>query len=189
MGKERSMSEEQGADSAGSEEPQFDAAQLQYALNQLRSEQNLALGAAAGFVAAVIGATIWALVTVFTGYQIGWMAVGVGFLVGIAVRSLGKGVDSMFGIVGALLALLGCILGNLFTVCGMVAAEQDMGVFEVLSRLDIQIATELMAATFSPIDLLFYGIAVYEGYKISFRQLTEHDIAERITGSPPQTAG
>jgi hypothetical protein len=34
-----------------------------------------------------------------------------------------------------------------------------------------------MAATFSPMDLLFYGIAIYEGYKFSFRQLTDEDMA------------
>ena len=28
-----------------------------------------------------------------------------------------------------------------------------------------------MKADFSPIDLLFYGIAIYEGYKFSFRQV------------------
>ncbi len=35
-----------------------------------------------------------------------------------------------------------------------------------------------MVATFSPIDLLFYGIAVYEGYRLSFRELTERDAEE-----------
>jgi hypothetical protein len=31
---------------------------------------------------------------------------------------------------------------------------------------------ELMLEAFSPMDLLFYGIAVYEGYKFFFRQIT-----------------
>jgi len=32
-------------------------------------------------------------------------------------------------------------------------------------------------ATFHPTDLLFYGIAVYEGYRFSFRRLSDADLA------------
>ena len=59
---------------------------------QLDAEQNLPLGVCGGLLAAVLGAAVWAGVTVATGYQIGWMAVGVGFVVGFTVRLLGKGV-------------------------------------------------------------------------------------------------
>jgi hypothetical protein len=52
---------------------------LQAALQRLKSEQNLVLAALAGGVAALLGACIWAAVTVTTNYQIGWMAVGVVF--------------------------------------------------------------------------------------------------------------
>jgi hypothetical protein len=40
------------------------------------------------------------------------------------------------------------------------------------------VAMELLVATFSPMDLLFYGIAVYEGYHLSFRQVTDQELAE-----------
>jgi hypothetical protein len=33
-----------------------------------------------------------------------------------------------------------------------------------------------MRATFNPMDLLFYGIAVYEGYRFSFREITKKDL-------------
>ena len=176
------MSEDYRTEAPTGENPQFDESQLQYAVDQLRDEQNLAMGIGAGVVAALAGAGIWAVVTVVTNFQIGWMAVGVGFLVGIAVRTFGKGIDKAFGIIGAALALLGCGLGNLFAVCGMIAAEQQMGFVEVLSLLSPEMIREVMIATFSPMDLLFYGIAVYEGYKLSFRQLTEDDLTTRITG-------
>jgi len=166
-------------------EPQsrHDAAQVQYALDQFRSEQNLSLGIAAGAVAALVGAAVWAVVTVVTGYQIGWLAVGVGFLVGIAIRHVGKGIDPVFGIAGAILALLGCLLGNLLAVCGFIASQESIPFFEVLAQLDSSIVVELMAATFSPMDLLFYGIAVYEGYKLSLRRITQTELEQRISGS------
>jgi hypothetical protein len=57
-----------------------------------------------------------------------------------------------------------------------------MGFFEVLGRLDPAVSFELMKATFSPMDLLFYGIAVYEGFKLSPRQITEEELTAAMRG-------
>ena len=84
---------------------------------------NLPLGALAGLGAAIAGAAIWAAITAATEYQIGWMAIGVGFLVGFAVRVVGKGSEASFGVVGAVLALLGCLLGNLLTLAWFAAQQ------------------------------------------------------------------
>lgn len=164
------------------EEPpaEIDPAMLSAALEKLRAEQNLSAGLGAAVVAAVVGAAIWALITVTTEYQIGWMAVGVGFLVGAANRWAGKGIDKVFAVVGAGSALFGCMLGNLFTVLHFVGEAQDLGVVQVLTMIDPGAIPDLMIATFSPMDLLFYGIAVYEGYKLSLRELTDRDIARAI---------
>jgi hypothetical protein len=70
------------------------------------------LGAIAGVGAAIVGAIAWAIVTVSTKHQIGLMAVAVGALVGLALR-IGNG-GKAFGILGAFLALFGCVLGKLF---------------------------------------------------------------------------
>lgn len=142
-----------------------------------RENQNLVLGLSAGVVAAVTGAVIWALITVATNYQIGWMAVGVGFLVGYAIRFFGKGVDQVFGIAGAVIALLGCVAGNFLTVVIVVAQQEQMGVTAVLARLTPGIIAALLKETFQPMDLLFYGIAVYEAYKFSFAPAVEVPVA------------
>lgn len=152
--------------------PQIDPAQIKFALEELRSQQNLMAGLVAGLIASLVGAGVWAIVTVGTGFQIGWMAVGVGFIVGYAVRIVGKGIDNVFGVVGAVLALLGCAAGNLLGICGLIADQENMAFLEVVSRLNLSIIQEIMVATFSPMDLLFYGIAIFEGYKFSFRQLS-----------------
>lgn len=178
------MREDPGSAPIESAGPKFDPVQVEYALEQLRGEQSLLMGLVAGTAAALVGAGSWAAVTVFSGYQIGWMAVGVGFLVGIAVRTAGKGIDKAFGVLGAMLALLGCAVGNLLAVVGMVADRNGMKFLDVLSGIGPGNAGDLMIASFSPMDLVFYGIAVYEGYKLSFRQLTDGDIAARVTGIP-----
>ncbi len=110
------MSEQQGSGFETAQQPVLSATEIQFALQALRSDQNLVVGALAGLAAALVGAAIWAVVTALTQYQIGFMAIGVGFLVGFAVRAAGRGVDPVFGVVGAALALLGCVLGNLLMV-------------------------------------------------------------------------
>ncbi len=149
---------------------------LQAAMQRIKGEQNLILAVIAGAAAALAGACVWAAITVATHYQIGWMAVGVGVLVGYAVKTFGKGIDRSFGIVGAVGSLIGCAAGNLLTVVGTIAREQHIPIFDILGKLDLEIIAGLMRATFNPMDVLFYGIAIYEGYRFSFRQLTQADL-------------
>jgi hypothetical protein len=133
--------------------------------------QNLPGALLGGLVAALVGALIWAVITVTTGMRIGFMAIGVGFLVAWAVRTLGKGRDMTFGIIGGAFALLGCLLGNLLAACGFLAGQASEPVISVTLRVlgnPSSIAT-ILQTTFRGMDLLFYAIAVYEGYKLARR--------------------
>lgn len=152
---------------------QFDQLRLERQRAELRESQNLGLGLVGGMAGAAVGATLWAVITALTKFQIGWMAVGVGFLVGYGVRTLGKGVDPRFGYMGGLLSLVGCAAGNLLAVCIVVSQGRNIPLLDLLARLDPRIALALLQATFQPLDLLFYGLAVYEGYKLSFGRLPE----------------
>ncbi len=183
------MSEDPTIQPAVPPAPEVDEAQLRYALDQIRAEQSLPMGALAGAAAALVGAGAWAAMTTLAHFQIGWMAVGVGFLVGFAVRAFGKGLDRTFGVVGATMALLGCALGNLLAVCGMIAASRDLSFLAVLSRLTPAIVRDLMVASFQPMDVLFYGIAVYEGYRLSIRRVTQQELAARVAGVPAGKIG
>ena len=166
------------------QDPEIDPAMIEVAFQKFETEENLTGGFLAGTVAALVGAGAWALVTILTGYQIGFMAIGVGFLVGLAVQFAGKGISKIFGVMGAGLALVGCLLGNFFTVVHFIAEAQQLGYFETLSRIKPAGIPELMMITFSPMDLIFYAIAVYEGFKLSFRKITHEEIRAAITGIP-----
>ncbi|MGV3757842.1 MAG: hypothetical protein ACO1QS_20870 [Verrucomicrobiota bacterium] len=125
------------------------------------------LGAVGGFVAAIIGAAIWATVTVLTEYQIGWMAVGVGILVGLAIRVMGRGNHIIYPMMGGVFALLGCVLGNLLSGIGFLAKELDMSYFAAMGEFDWSESFALLKAMSSVMDILFYAIAIYEGVKFS----------------------
>ena len=165
-----------------------DPAQAKSLIAGIRAEQNLTMGAVAGAGAAVVGAIVWAMITVLTGYQIGWMAIGVGCLVGGAVRVVGKGIDKPFGIAGGVLSILACVLGNLLSFCAFEAYQNGIPVTAILTHLDITAIPSVMAERFHPMDLLFYGLAVSIGYRLSFRNVTQEDLA-RVTANQAPTTG
>ena len=162
--------------------PQLDPAQLTFLKQRLESEQNLPLAFVAGLAASLAGAAAWAGVTVLSGYQIGFMAIGIGFLVGFAVRAGGKGISAVYGAIGAVFSLIGCALGNLLAVTAMVAQNEGVGFLALLSQLTPELASQLMVATFSPMDVVFYAIALYYGYRLAFRQLGPEELQQMLSG-------
>ena len=125
------------------------------------------MAVACGAAVAVVGAVVWAAFTFATDLQIGWMAVGVGAGVGVAMRRAGRGAGARLRVPAAALALLGCLAGNLLATVAYVASFTHVSYFEVLGALDAAATADLMKATFSPMDLLFYGIATVEAYKLA----------------------
>ncbi|MBC9032746.1 hypothetical protein IAG41_10120 [Sphingomonas sp. JC676] len=139
------------------------------AVAHMRARQNFALAVPAGLAAAVVGAALWAGFVYVTHYQLGLIAVAVGALVGYAVRVAGNGIDQKFGILGAACAALGWLLGTVMVDVAMVAQLADISFLDALGRLDLSnIATLVMEAS-DAMDLLFFAIAVWEGYKFAFR--------------------
>ena len=141
------------------------------AFKVLKKEQNFAAGIGLGIGTGLLGAFLWGLITATTKFQIGFMAIGVAAMVGHAMQFGGKGVEKKFGHAGAVLALLACAAGNLFSSLVMIGEALDMTVVEVWNQISIAAIPDIMVETFHPMDILFYGIALFEGYKFSFRKV------------------
>jgi hypothetical protein len=95
------------------------------------------------------------------------VALGIGALVGVAVRWAGKGSTPVFGVVGAVMTLIGCILGQALAEIQLAAHASSIGFFQVLSVVN---AGELISGVVtgsSPITYFIYAIGIYEGYKLS----------------------
>lgn len=136
---------------------------------QLLAAENLPVGLLCGAIACVIGAVAWGVISVSTGYQMGYMAIGVGFLVGLAMR-IGKGIRPIFGMIGAALALLSCVLGDYFSIVGYAAQTSGLSYMETLTNVPVADIASALIENLLSMTALFYGIAVYEGYKLSFSQ-------------------
>ena len=145
------------------------------AIEELNYDSNLILGLVGGVLAMLVSAVIWGLITYFTEYQISWMAIGVGFFVGIAIQKLGKGKSLIFGISGAILSLLGCLLGNYLFYNGILAREWEAPYFSVLLAISLDPATilELFTMAFDIMDLLFYGVAAYIGFRAAMGTMSK----------------
>ncbi len=140
---------------------------------QLRPHQDFFYAFIGSLLVSIVCAILWAVITVSTEYQIAYMAIGVGFAVGYATRFFGAGVDQIYGFTGAFFSLFGCLLGNLFSQVGFIALTQKLSYFETLTFLDLTTIVLIYEDTFNPIDLLFYGVAIYEGYRFAFRPVTD----------------
>jgi len=156
---------------------------LEEAMARLRGDQNLGLAIAGGAAAALAGAIAWAAITAAIERRYGIMAIGIGFLVGFAVRFLGKGVDTTFRVVGAALAFLGCFMGNAFALCYLETSGTQFSFWSVLGTPSV--VFEIMKVRFGFMDVVFYAIAAYCGWRFALRQLSEEDV-KRLAGEAPK---
>ncbi len=135
---------------------------------EMLAEENLPKGVLCAVVACIVGAVAWGLISVSTGRQIGVMPIAIGFMVGFAMRQ-GKGIRPIFGITGAALSLVSCILGDFLSIIGYISQDYDMGYFQVLAGVDYGEIFSILLKNVMSMTALFYGFALYEGYKFSFR--------------------
>lgn len=147
-------------------------------------KSNIPMAILGATVAALLGAFLWALITFFAKYQIGYMAIGVGLLVGFAVRFTGKSDGIIFGIIGAVFAVLGCYIGNIGSVVAMVADKSGREIVDVLKLVDPLILLGAPFEDISPIDFLFYGLAAYEGFRLAIAPQKPKEV--KVEETPPQ---
>jgi hypothetical protein len=123
---------------------------------------------AAGAVAALVGAILWMVFVQVTGYEVGIVAVGIGFLVGQAMAAT-AGTSTRLPPIGAVLALFGCVLGQILTDAHFFGEAIGFGTWQALQEMtsDLNLGLDVFKAGFSAIDLLFWLIAGYEGYKLT----------------------
>ena len=138
------------------------------AVEQNYSLSRLPLAAGAGLVAALIGAVLWAVLVAVTNFKIGYAAIGIGFLVGWTMRTVARGHNPTYGYVGAILALLGCVVGDVLSDCVRLAAQVGRPTLDIVSHLTPSLAVELLKAGFQPLDALFYVFAAMAGYRNAF---------------------
>ncbi len=138
-------------------------------MDGMEQEGSLVVAILAGAIAAIVGAGAWMGITVATGLHVGYVALGIGALVGFAIRLSGSGTGIIFGIVGAVWTLLSCLTGEFLTQIQLATTPQH-DFYAVLISVNMgDMLTTILNQT-SPITYLIYAIGIFEGYKLSIRK-------------------
>jgi hypothetical protein len=150
--------------------------------------ENLLGGFIGGAIGAVLATALWYGVVAITSWQIGLVAIAVGFIVGQAVvfGASGRGsvllVPISVGLTLAALVTSEYLIANHFFNQAMAefAAEMGVAVEEVTAFLPSMSPVELVRLSIEsePITLLFWAIAGYEAFIIPMRAVTRGGTAE-----------
>ena len=97
--------------------------------------QSLRNAITAGLVVLILFCLLWILVSSLTDRVFPWMTVVLGYLVGMAVRRAGRGVDWRFPAVAAGGAFLGSLLSNVVLAASTTAAEYNTGTLHILQAV------------------------------------------------------
>lgn len=173
---------------APAKSPAASSSPIEATVTQRRNKPCLPIAVAGGLLATGVGAMLWAVVTTMTSFHIAWMAIPLGLLVGGVIRTLGQGLDRSFGCLGAALIAFGCLLGSHLTNCMFIARDAGLATTTVLTQVNPAAIVRLLTNTFHPLDLVFYGLAIYGGYRLSFRRISGTRAAESKSRAPCPSA-
>jgi hypothetical protein len=124
---------------------------------------------AAGLAAALVGGIVWGLIVKWTQYELGFVAWGIGFVVGTAVVYGAQNLRGIpFQLVAVVFALLGIIIGKYL---GFVWVGQDeldkIGIdLPLFSKDTFDLYWDARKDVWGWWDLLWVGLAVVTAFRI-----------------------
>ncbi|MER5379787.1 hypothetical protein ABT040_05805 [Streptomyces sp. NPDC002688] len=124
---------------------------------------NFALGLVAALGAGVVSAVLYGLVIGLTKHEIGYAAVGVGFLVGIAAGRVG-GRSQTLPVAAVLLSVGAIYLGQLIGEAMIIAKQYGVGFSEVFFD-HFDVVQEAWKAEADPLTFVFFAVAAYVAFQ------------------------
>lgn len=97
--------------------------------------QSLRNAIVAGLVTFIVFCIGWIGLSAATGRVFAWMTVIFGAVLGIVIRSTGRGVDWRFPVLAAGMALGGAIIGNVVLAASTTASEYGTGTLDILQAV------------------------------------------------------
>ncbi|MEU7422597.1 hypothetical protein [Streptomyces sp. NPDC040750] len=123
---------------------------------------NLVLGLLAAVAAAVVVGALYGLVIGATKHEIGWAAVGVGFVIGLVAGKAG-GRNPALAVVGAVLALGSVYLGQLVGEAMIIADHFHLGFNEVFFQ-HLGTVQDVWKEDADPVTFVFFVIAAFAAF-------------------------
>ncbi|MDF6044343.1 hypothetical protein LRD69_19815 [Streptomyces sp. JH14] len=126
------------------------------------ARNNVGLGLLAAVVAAVVAAGIYGAIIGATKHEIGYAAVGVGFVVGLAAGKVG-GRNPVLPVLSAVLALVSVYFGQLLGEAMIAAKELPVTVSELFFD-HFGLLNEAWKADAGPLSFVFIAIAAFAAF-------------------------
>jgi hypothetical protein len=143
-----------------------------------------------GILAMILGAGLWAAVTVVTEHEFSLVAIGVGALVGLAMFSA-RPTNAGIAAVAALLTVIGCALGEFLAVPAYVARKGGIG-FGRLIDLELH-HPKLYFDSLDGKTYLFWAIGAVAAFSMVLRRIkaarTSYGVPAPQPYAPPQQFG
>ncbi|MGW7262517.1 hypothetical protein [Streptomyces sp. NPDC054842] len=142
--------------------PAFPMAPMAPMAPTVPARAGLGLGLAAAVGAALVAAGVYGVVIGLTKHEIGWAAVGVGFVIGLAAGRVG-GRNPVLPVVSVVLSAASVYFGQLIGDAMLIAKEFGVGFSEVFfDHLDL--VQEAWKTDADPLTFVFFAIAAYVAF-------------------------
>lgn len=122
-----------------------------------------------GFIGGIIGAVIWGAIAYFAHSEVGYVAWGIGGLVGLCVRGGAEELDDGFaGLIAAVISVVSILAGKglaaIFMVNWIIQQGQVPG--GAIGDEYWNVVGALFKASFGILDIIFFVLAVATAYRI-----------------------
>jgi hypothetical protein len=144
-------------------------------------------------IAAVVSAVVWDKIVLWTGFQLGIVAVAVGWLVGTAICMGAEGRSGKaLPVIGALLAGFAIVLGRALLISDMLPKEAP-DVAKQLSSVPFLVQLPILGfvavRSLDFMDWIFVAIGVWEGWSIPSRMNRAAEYAASMAAQPAAATG
>lgn len=143
-----------------------------------------------GILAMILGAGLWAVVTVVTEHEFSLVAIGVGALVGLTMFAA-RPTSSGIAVAAALLTVVGCALGEFLAIPAYVAHKDGLP-FGRLISLELN-HPKLYFHSLDGKTYLFWAIGAAAAFSMVFRRIqaarTAYGVPRQPAYGPPPQAG
>lgn len=142
---------------------------------RLLADQNFTAALVAGAVTTLLAAVAFGIVVSIWAYSSGFAAAGIGIVVGLTIGYLGRGITTRFGVLAALYATIGCLLGNLVRVVPGLTRPAAGSTIDVLQDTSLSQLAARSLSELSPVDLVYLLIAIFAAAFFARRPLSRAD--------------
>ncbi|MCO4782743.1 MAG: hypothetical protein KC646_10505 [Candidatus Cloacimonetes bacterium] len=137
---------------------------------EIPNSQNLIMGCVGGLLGAIVSGLIWAGIVVATDYEIGYVAIGVGWLTGLGVSTLSGGKKSQsLQIVAAINSVIGLLIAKYIMFAHYlipVLKKQENYDADYFDPILISIFPENVSLMLNGFDALWVILALSTAYSI-----------------------